>query len=124
MAMKMNSKGKYQITNNAKKTELIKVSFKLVHNEKVASGRKEAHIVLQNPEGKVAMAKGIFKLKDSEVEKKYTDRAMIVYKQNDVDVIMYIQKKGKEFEKGIYPVKLFLEGELMAVANLNLQNSY
>ncbi len=124
MAMKMNSKGKYQKTNNAKKTELIKVSFKLVHNEKVASGRKEAHIVLQNPEGKVAMAKGIFKLKDSEVQKKYTDRAMIVYKQNDVDVIMYIQKKGKEFEKGIYPVKLFLEGELMAVANLNLQNSY
>jgi len=123
-AMKMGIKGKYQKTNNAKKTELIKVSFKLVHNEKVASGQKEAHIVLQNPEGKVTQAKGIFKLKDTKVEKKYTDRAVISYNKNDVDVIMYIQRKGKSFEKGVYPVKLFLEGQLMAVSNLNLQNSY
>ena len=28
------------------------------------------------------------------------------------------------YEKGVYPVKVFLEGELMTVTKLNLKNSY
>lgn len=123
-AMKKNGNGKYQKTNNANKTDLIKVTFKLLHNEKVGSGRKEAHLVLQNPEGKVEEAKGIFTMKDSEKESKYTDHAIINYNNHDVDVTMFIQRKGRNFEKGVYPVKVFLERELMAVTKLNLQNPY
>ncbi|MGI9530589.1 OmpA family protein [Lutimonas sp.] len=122
-AMKMSGNGKYQKTNNASKTDLIKVTFKLVSNQRVDSGRKEAHLVLQNPEGKVEEAKGIFTLKNTEKESKYTDHAIINYNNHDVDVTMFIQRKGQGFEKGVYPVKVFLEGELMAVTKLNLQNS-
>ncbi len=124
VAMKMNQSGKYQKTNNANKTELIKVTFKLLHNDKVKPGKKDAHIILQNPEGKVAQAKGIFKLKNSETEKKYTDHTIIDYNKNDINVTMFIQRKGDNFEKGVYPVKLFVEGELMAVSNLNLQDAF
>ena len=123
-AMKMNGNGKYQKTNNANKTDLIKVSFKLKSNEKVGSGRKEAHLVLQNPEGKVEEAKGIFKMKNGEKESKYTDHAIINYNNHDVDVTMFIQRKGQNFQKGVYPVKVFLEGELMTVTKLDLQNSF
>ncbi len=123
-AMKMSGNGKYQKTNNANKTDLIKVTFKLVSNEKVNSGQKEAHIVLQNPEGDVEEAKGIFKIKDSETETKYTDHAIINYNNHDMDVTMFIQRRGNNYEKGIYPVKIFLEGELMAVTKLDLQNSF
>lgn len=122
-AMKMSGNGKYQKTNSASKTDLIKVTFKLKSNEKVDSGRKEAHLVLQNPEGKVEEAKGIFTLKNTEKESKYTDHAIINYNNHDVDVTMFIQRKGSSFEKGVYPIKVFLEGELMAVTKLNLQNS-
>ena len=122
-AMKMSGNGKYQKTNNASKTDLIKVTFKLVSNEKVDSGRKEAHLVLQNPEGKVEEAKGIFTLKNTEKETKYTDHAIINYNNHDVDVTMFIQRKGGGFEKGVYPIKVFLEGELMAVTKLDLLNS-
>ncbi len=123
-AMKVNSMGKYQKTNSAKKTDLIKVSFKVLHNDKVSSGQKEAHIVLQNPEGKVAGAKGVFKTRDSSAEKKYTDHTTINYEKNDVDVVMFIESKGNYQERGIYPVKLFLEGQLVSVSNLNLQNAF
>ena len=123
-AMKMNGNGKYQKTTNANKTDLIKVSFKLLSNQKVDSGRKEAHLVLQNPEGNVEEAKGIFTLKNGEKESKYTDHAIINYNNHDVDVTMFIQRKGRNFEKGVYPIKVFLEGELMAVTKLNLQTSY
>ncbi|WKK66041.1 OmpA family protein [Lutimonas zeaxanthinifaciens] len=123
-AMKKNGKGKYQKTNSANKTDLIKVSFKLRSNDKVDSGRKEAHLVLQNPEGKVEEAKGIFTLKNTEKQSKYTDHAIINYNNHDVDVTMFIQRKGENFEKGVYPIKVFLEGELMAVTKLDLQNPY
>lgn len=123
-AMKVNSMGKYQKTNSAKKTDIVKVSFKVLHNDKVSSGLKEAHIVLQNPEGQVAGAKGVFKSKDSSDEKKYTDHTIINYEKNDVDVVMFIESKGNYQERGIYPVKLFLEGQLVSVSNLNLQNSF
>ena len=123
VAMKMNSRGKYSETHNAKKTELIKVKFKLLKNNKIASGPKDAHIVMQNPNGKVAQAKGVFKLKKGNIETKYTDHSTINYNKNDIDVVLYIQRKGKNYEKGVYPVKLFLEGELVAVSNLNLQQN-
>jgi len=123
-AMKMNGNGKYQKTNSANKTDLIKVSFKLKSNENVGSGRKEAHLVLQNPEGNVEEAKGIFKMKNGEKESKYTDHAIINYNNHDVDVTMFIQRKGQNFQKGVYPVKVFLEGELMTVTKLDLQNSF
>ena len=124
VAMKMNTKGKYQKTNSAKKTDLIKVSFKLLQNEKVASGKKEVFVILQSPKGKVSQAKGIFKLKDSEVEKKYTDKAILNYEKNDINVTMFIQRRGNKFEEGVYPIKLFMEGQLVAVTNLNLQSAF
>ncbi len=122
-AMKKNGKGKYQVTSNANKTDLIKVTFKLKSQKKGEIGRKEAHLVMQNPEGSVAEAKGIFTIKDSQTESKYTDHAIINYNNHDVDVTMFVQRKGNQFEKGVYPIKLFVEGELMAVSNLDLQNA-
>ncbi|MEL4456834.1 OmpA family protein [Lutimonas vermicola] len=123
-AMKKNGNGKYQKTNSASKTDLIKVTFKLKSNEKVNSGRKEAHLVLQNPDGQVEEAKGIFTPKDADTESKYTDHAIINYNNHDVDVTMFIQRRGNNFQKGVYPVKVFLEGELMTVTKLNLENSF
>ena len=65
--------------------------------------------------GDVEEAKGIFKIKDTDTETKYTDHAIINYNNHDVDVTMFIQRRGKNYEKGVYPIKVFLEGELMAV---------
>lgn len=123
-ALKVNSNGKYQKTSNAKKTDLIKVKFKLLHNDNVASGQKDAHIILQDPNGKVTEAKGIFTLKDSNVSKKYTDHTVIDYNKNDIDITMYIKRNFAIFEKGIYPVKFFLEGQLVAVSNLDLASAF
>jgi len=123
VAMRMNSRGKYSETHNAKKTDLIKIKFKLLKNSKIASGPKEAHIVMQNPNGRVAQAKGTFTTKEENIETKYTDQSVINYNKNDIDVVLYIQRKGNNYEKGIYPIKLFLEGQLVAVSNLDLQQN-
>ena len=125
-ALKVSSNGKYQKTSNARKTDLIEVKFKLLHNDNVASGEKDAHIILQDPKGRVTEAKGVFTSKDKNgnVEKKYTDHTVIDYNKNDIDVTMYIKRNYKNLEKGIYPVKFFLEGQLVAVSNLDLASAF
>ncbi|MCD6542911.1 MAG: OmpA family protein [Flavobacteriaceae bacterium] len=124
IAMRMNSRGKYSETHSAKKTDLIKIKFKLLKNSKIVSGPKEAHIVMQKPNGKVAQAKGVFTTKEDNIEIKYTDQSIINYNKNDINVVLYIQRKGNNYEKGIYPIKLFLEGQLVAVSNLDLQQNF
>lgn len=123
MAMKKNPSGKYAVTRSARKTDMIKVSFKILSNEKINPGRKEAFIVLENPEGKVTDARGVFTEKETNKLNKYTDHTVFNYNNNDVNVEMFIIKKG-DYKKGVYPVKLFLDGELVGSANLDLASGF
>ncbi len=119
IAMKKNPYGKYSETRNAKKTDMIKVTFKILKNEKIKPGRKEAFVVLEKPDGKVADARGAFTEKGTRKLNKYTDHTIINYNNNDVNIEMFIMKKGN-FKKGVYPVKLFLEGQQVGSVNLDL----
>ena len=122
LAIKVNSKGKYLPTRNPNKTDIIKVSFKVNRNENVVSGEKNIHVVVQNPMGQVTNAQGVFLDKKSNSEKKFTEHTLIKYDDKDVDVVFYLDKKLRDYMEGNYPIKLFLEGELVAVSNLTLEN--
>ncbi len=120
VAIKVNSKGKYLPTRNPNKTDIIKVSFKIDQN--VTPGEKDVHVVVQNPKGQVTNAKGVFIDKETNKEKKFTDHTVIEVDDKDVNVVLYLDKKLKEYQEGNYPIKLFLEGELVAISNLTLEN--
>jgi outer membrane protein OmpA-like peptidoglycan-associated protein len=120
MAIKVNSKGKYLPTRNPNKTDIIKVSFKVNQND--IPGDKDIHVVVQNPQGKVTNAKGVFMDKESNKEKKFTDHTIVDVENKDVNVVLYLDKKSRDYLEGNYPVKLFMEGELVAVSNLTLEN--
>lgn len=122
-AMKMRSNGKYTETNKAQKTDAIKVEFRLVENEIAEPGDKEAYIVLKNPSGQVINAKGTFMAKDG-AELKYTDQTIVNYENADLDVVMLVERKGEKYEKGTYPIEVFVEGKLVGSANLELSDSF
>jgi outer membrane protein OmpA-like peptidoglycan-associated protein len=123
VAMKKNPSGKYAQTKSARKTDMIKVSFKILSNKNINPGRKQAYIVVENPDGKVTDARGVFTEKETKKQNKYTDHTVFNYNNNDVNVEMFIIKKG-DFKKGVYPVKLFLEGQLVGSANLDLASGF
>lgn len=122
-AMKMRSNGKYTATNKAQKTDAIRVEFRLLSNEIATPGDKEAFIVLKNPKGQVINAKGTFTLKDG-TEAKYTDQTIINYENADLDVTMLVERKGEKYEKGTYPIEVFVEGKLVGGAKLELTDSF
>jgi hypothetical protein len=122
-AMKMRSNGKYTETNKAQKTDAIKVEFRLIENEIAEPGDKEAYIVLKNPAGLVINAKGTFEALDGE-EKKYTDQTVVNYSNADLDVVMLVERKGEKYEKGTYPIEVYVEGKMVGSANLELSDSF
>lgn len=122
-AMKMRSNGKYTETNKAQKTDAIKVEFRLIENEIAEPGDKEAYIVLKNPAGQVINAKGTFEVEDGG-EKKYTDQTVVNYSNSDLDVVMLVERKGEKYEKGTYPIEVYVEGKLVGSANLELSDSF
>ena len=121
-AIKVSSKGKYIPTSNPKQTDIIKVSFKVNQNRNASPGEKDVHVVVQDPKGQVSNAIGVFTDKKSNEEKKFTDHTIIDYEDRDVNVVLFIDKKSKTYQKGNYPIDLFLEGELVASTNLSLEN--
>lgn len=122
-AMKMRSNGKYTETNKAQKTDAIKVEFRLIENEIAEPGDKEAFIVLKNPAGQVINAKGTFTAAEGN-EKKYTDQTIVNYSNADLDVVMLVERKGEKYEKGTYPIEVYVEGKLVGSANLELSDSF
>jgi len=122
-AMKMRSNGKYTETNKAQKTDAIKVEFRLIENEIAEPGDKEAYIVLKNPAGQVINAKGTFEIEEGG-EKKYTDQTVVNYSNADLDVVMLVERKGEKYEKGTYPIEVYVEGKMVGSANLELSDSF
>ena len=122
VAIKVNAKGKYLPTRNPTKTDIIKLSFKINQNSNITPGERDVHVVVQNPKGQVTNAKGVFIDKETNKEKKFTDHTVVEVDDKDVNVVLYLDKKLKEYQEGNYPIKLFLEGELVAVSNLTLEN--
>ncbi|MEN8123994.1 MAG: hypothetical protein ABFR32_02615 [Bacteroidota bacterium] len=122
-ALKMRSNGKYTETNKAQKTDAVKIEFRLMENEIATPGDKEAYIVLQKPNGAVINAKGTFLLKD-ETEIKYTDQTIINYENAELDVVVFVERKGDKYEKGTYPIKVYVEGRLVGITKLELDDSF
>ncbi len=122
-AMKMRSNGKYTETNKAQKTDAIKVAFRLLENEIATPGDKEAFIILKNPAGQVINAKGTFAVADG-TEAKYTDQTIVNYENADLDVVMLVERKGEKYEKGTYPIEVYVDGKLVGSASLELSDSF
>lgn len=122
-ALKMRSNGKYTETNKAQKTDAIKIEFRLMENEIATPGDKQAYVVLQKPNGAVINAKGTVELKDG-TEVKYTEETVINYENAELDVVLFVESKDQDYEKGTYPIKVYVEGRLVGVSKLELGDSF
>jgi len=123
MPMRLKSSGKYTETNKAQKTEAVRVNFRIIKNEIASPGEKEAYIVIQNPKGTVLSEKGTFTLKNGE-EVAYTAQDMFEYKNADIDEVMFVDKVTQKFVKGIYTVKVYVEGNLVGATKFELKDAF
>jgi len=122
-AMRLRGNGKYAETTKAQKAEAIRVTFRIEGNEIATPGNKTAYIVIQNPTGKVLSEKGTFTSNDGK-ELPYTDTDVVDYKNVDRDVVMFVEKIPQKFIKGNYTVKVYVEGNIVGAAKLELKDAF
>ena len=122
-AMRERSNGKYAETNKAQKTNAFRVGFKVQKNEIAVPGEKQAHIVISTPGGKILNQKGTFVLKSGQ-EVGYTDDSTVNYENADLDVVMFVDNITQKLDKGIYTVKVYVDGLLVGASNLELKDAF
>ena len=122
-AMRSRSNGKYAETNKAQKTDAVRVGFKIQKNEIAVPGQKQAHIVINTPGGKILTQKGTFTLTNGQ-EIGYTDLSSVSYENADLDVVMFVDNINQKLVKGIYTVKVYVDGLLVGASNLELKDAF
>lgn len=107
-------KGKEVATDNAKKTERIKVCFDVDENKNADQGSKTFLLRLIGPNGAVinvqSMGSGKFELGDTGEETIYTTKQTITYNQKPQNICIYWGANGSTFDKGKYSIELFQDG--------------
>ncbi len=112
--VKGKGKGKEVATDNAKKTERIKICFDVDENKIADQGSKTFLLRLVAPNGSVinvaSMGSGKFVNAETNDEMIYTTKQTITYNQKPQNVCIYWGATGSTFDKGKYIAELYQDG--------------
>lgn len=122
-AMRLRNNGKYTETNKAQKATAVRVSFRVEKNEIAKMGEKIAHVVINTPSGKIVNQKGTFNTTDGK-EVGYTDESTIDYQGAAQDAVVFVENISPKFKKGIYPIKVYVDGVLVGATTLQLKDAF
>lgn len=120
LAMKEKNSGKLKQTDVASRTEAFRTSFIIRENNIAQAGKKNAHIVIQNTQGKVMAPVGTF-YDNNGTQMEYTDTTEVDYENQDLEVIAITELPAKTLTKGDYFVKIYLENKLLGSTKITLK---
>ena len=123
-AMRLRSNGKYTETNKAQKATAVRVGFRVEKNEIAEVGEKLAHVVINTPSGKIINQKGTFNQASDGSEVGYTDEIAIDYQGAAKDGVIFVENISYKFEKGLYPIKVYVDGVLVGATTMELKDAF
>ena len=77
-----------------------------------------------NSTGPADIETGVFQRAASHVSGAVSDQTVVNYSNADLDVVMLVERKGEKYEKGSYPIEVYVEGKLVGSASLELSDSF
>jgi hypothetical protein len=105
----INKKGRYLVTNNWRKVDVMRINFQIDNNKYITAGHKEVFILIQNPSGTILNRKGKFKSNNGK-ELTYTEKTNAYYNNNHLNISMVTDRFIQEITKGIYTITIYIEG--------------
>jgi len=111
IAMRTRTNGKYVETSRARNTDAFRINFTIAKNEISEPGEREVIIQLIDGKGNVISNKGEVEVVGTTVN--FSDRTMVNYLNEDLDVISLIEVDREDIEKGEILANIFV-GELFA----------
>ncbi len=116
--------GKEKTINRAKRTEQLKICFRIGRNRVVAEGAEQVlHLKIVGPDG-VTLADGenVFTDRENGEESIYTHRYTFDFVNNpEQTYCTYYEQPGREFAEGVYTARLYHRGRQIGETSFELK---
>lgn len=111
LKMKLNNTPKE--TNRAKGTVMVKAAFTIGENKIAQPGKRNVYLQVIAPNGKILQnhSSGTFSSDNGAIA--YSDKKEVDYNNSPIDVAIYYNNDGVDFDKGTYKVRIYADGQLI-----------
>lgn len=120
----LKNNGKEKTTTNAKRADIMRISFDIGRNLVTDSGQKELFVCINAPDGSPVavenLGSGKFTLMDG-TEKLYTTKKTIQYNTGEKKKVVIDWKQQSNFKPGKYTVEVYEKGHLIGQGSMQLQ---
>jgi len=119
-AMNISSRGKFNETRSARKTDVMRISFQIKDNKYITPGYKDVYILIQNPKGVILNRKGTFDVYGGK-KLRFTDKTVAYYDNNFLRISILTEKFIQKMIKGMYTVTIYIENYPVGLEMIRLR---
>jgi len=120
LAMRERSNGKLVETSRSRNTDAFRVNFAIAKNDIAERGERNVYIQIVDLQGNTLGNAGELILID-ETTITYSDRTIVDYLNDDIDIISLVEVNRETIEKGMYTVNIYIENMLSGISTITLK---
>lgn len=119
VAMRERSSGKLVQTSRSRNTDAFRINFTIAKNEISKPGERDVFIQITDKQGNVLASKGSITINETMYD--YSDRTLINYLNEAVDVVSLVEVDRDQINKGTYNVNIFVDGKIIGDTFITLK---
>lgn len=108
-------------TNKAKNAVMVKSAFTIGENTIAKAGKRYVYLQVIDPSGKVLQSRASNTFQADEGVVAFSDKKEVDYSNSAVDMAIFYNNDGKEFDKGTYKVRVYCDGQLIGSDSFSLK---
>jgi hypothetical protein len=121
LAMRARNNGKLVETSRARNTDAFRINFTIAKNEITDQGEREVYIQIMDAKGNTIAPKGSLMLADETTTIDYSDKTIVNYLNEAVDVISLVEVNRDNINRGAYMVNIFINNKFAGETKIILK---
>ncbi|MDX1829555.1 MAG: hypothetical protein R3342_08425 [Lutibacter sp.] len=121
LAMRTRNNGKLVETSRARNTDAFRINFTIDKNEITDQGEREVYIQIMDAKGNTIAPKGSLMLADETTTIDYSDKTIVNYLNEAVDVISLVEVNRDNINRGAYMVNIFINNKFAGETKIVLK---
>jgi hypothetical protein len=121
LAMRTRNNGKLVETSRARNTDAFRINFTIGKNEITDQGEREVYIQIMDAKGNTIAPKGSVTLSDGTTSIDYSDKTIVNYLNEAVDVISLVEVDRAKINRGPYMVNIFINNKFAGETKIILK---
>lgn len=119
LAMRERSNGKLVETSRSRNTDAFRINFTIGKNEISQQGERQVYIQIVDSKGNTVASKGELTFKEAQIN--YSDRTIVNYMNEEVDIISLVEVNRDAINKGLYAVNIYIENKYVGATQIKLK---